>query len=375
MSLKQDYISQKGFAELSYITYNSGSIKIINKQFLMNYYLHRISHKAELSYPLFDRGFLTIGFSDFTNSETIDKVMVNDWKYIDDECQRMWGHIPKNRHTLWRFLHFKKGDIIIVPSWGTFSVCEIIDEKPLLIDQVYSDDLRTWGDKNVLTNGRHLLSETGDVYDLGFARKIKILQKGISRDKFADAKLTSRMKIRQTNAVINDLKDSIQKSIENFNLNKPIHLHSLLIDQTAKIVLDVIKNELNPDKFERLIKIYFESIGANKITIPAKNERDKEGDADIVAVFENIKLIIYTQAKFQKGQISEWAANQILEYKTNKESIDDGYNKIAWVITTANDFNREAENIAKENEIQLINGIEFAKMLLNNGINLLNRNF
>lgn len=40
----------------------------------MNYWLHRISHKAELSYPLLNKGFLTIGFSDFTDNEFIDKV-------------------------------------------------------------------------------------------------------------------------------------------------------------------------------------------------------------------------------------------------------------------------------------------------------------
>jgi restriction endonuclease Mrr len=340
----------------------------------MNYWLHRISHKAELSYPLLDRGFLTIGYADFTSNETIDRVLANDWNYVNEQCQKMWGHIPRSRHNLWKFLHFKKGDIVIVPSSGTFSVCEIIDERPLLINETYTDDLKTWAHKKVSTNGTHLISETGNVFDLGFARKVNVLHKGISRDKFADAKFTSRMKIRQTNAGINDLKLSVEKSIENFIINKPIHLHSVLIEKTATIVLETIKNELNPDKFERLIKTYFQSIGANEINIPAKNERKKEGDADIVAVFENIKLIIYTQAKFQKGQISEWATHQILDYKTNKESIDDGYNKIAWVITTANTFNQEAENIAKENEIQLINGMEFSKMLLNNGINLLNTN-
>ena len=85
-------------------------------------------------------------------------------------------------------------------------------------------------------------------------------------------------------------------------------------------------------------------------------------------------MIIYAKAKFQKGQISDLATNQILDYKTNKDSIDDGYNKIAWVITTASHFNNNAENLAKENQIQLINGLEFSKMLLNGGINLLNTN-
>lgn len=339
---------------------------------MQNYWLHRISHIAEVSYPLLDKGYLSIGFSDFTNDEIIDKVLLNDWSYFNSKFQEMWGIVPRTRHNLWNFLNMKKGDIVIVPSEGTFYVCEIIDDRPLLIGETFSDGLKSWGGKQIATNGTHLLSENGKPYDLGFARQVNVLY-NISREKFADAKLTSRMKIRQTNASINDLKISIEKSIENYKVNKPIHLHSIIIDKTSSFVLDAIKNELNPDKFEKLVQAYFKTIGANEVSIPAKNEKDKEGDADIVAVFENIKLIIYTQAKFQKGQISEWGTTQILDYKTNKESIDDGYNKIAWVITTANTFNEKAENLAKENEIQLINGVEFSKMLLNVGINLLNK--
>ena len=338
----------------------------------MNYWLHRISHIAELSYPLLHKGFLTIGFSDFTSKEFIEKVLEDDWSYFNRQFQEMWGSIPRTRHNLWRFLKFNKGDIVIIPSWGTFFVCEIIDERPLLIGETYSDGLKTWGNKKITTNGTYLIDETGNAYDLGFARRIKIVHQDVSRAKFADANLTSRMKILQTNSLVNDLKNSIQKSIQNFEENKPIHLHSIIVEKTANLVLNAIKEELNPDKFERLVKTYFKTIGANEVSIPAKNERDKEGDADIVAVFETIKLIIYTQAKFHRGEINEWGTNQVLDYKNNKESIDDGYNKIAWVITSADRFNEEAKRIATEHEIQLIDGLEFSKMLLNAGINLLN---
>jgi hypothetical protein len=340
----------------------------------MNYWLHRISHIAELSYPLLEKGFLTIGFSDFTSNEFIDKVLENNWNYFNNQFQEKWGIVPRTRHNLWRFIHFRKGDIVIVPSWGTFYVCEIVDERPLLINETYSDDLMTWGNKKVSSNERSLNSENGKVYDLGFARKVKVLYSKVSRAKFADAKLTSRMKIRQTNGLITDLKKSVDKSIANYKDNKPIHLHSIIVEKTASIILDSIKTELNPDKFEELVKTYFKTVGANEVSIPAKNEKDKEGDADIVAVFENIKLIIYIQAKFHKGKVNEWGTNQILDYKTNKESIDDGYNKIAWVITSADSFNDAAEKIATENEIQLIDGLEFSKMLLNAGLNLLNTN-
>lgn len=340
----------------------------------MNYWIHRISHIAELSYPLLNKGYLSIGFSDFTDNEIIEKVKSGDWNYFNEKFQKKWGTIPRIRYNLWNFLKMSKGDIVIVPSWGTFFVCEIDGEEPLKIGDAYSDDLKTWGDKKVNKEGDFLKSELGEYYDLGFAWKVKIIHKNISRDKFADAKLTSRMKIWQTNANINDLKTNIEKSIANYTSDKPIHLHSIIIDKTAHLVLEIIKTELNPDKFEKLVKTYFLAIGANSVTIPAKNETEKEGDADIVAVFENIRLIIYIQVKFQSSLISEWGASQILDYKTNKESIDDGYNKIAWVVTTANNFNDQAENLAKENEIQLINGIEFSKMILNAGINLLDTN-
>ncbi|WP_165864816.1 restriction endonuclease [Rufibacter latericius] len=329
---------------------------------------------AELSYPLQDKGYLTIGFSDLTSNDIIDQVLKNYWNSFNSKFKEVWNTVPRTRHNLWNFLKFNKGDIVIVPSWGTFYVCEIIDEKPFIIGETYSDGLTTWDKKKVFTNSNLLLKEDGSCYDLGFARKVNVLYKNIPRDKFADSKLTSRMKIRQTNAQIDDLKNSIENSIDNYKKNKPIHLHSIIVEKTAGLVLESIKSELNPDKFEKLVKTYFKTIGANEVTIPAKNESNKEGDADIVAVFENIKLIIYIQAKFQTGQINEWGTTQVLDYKTNKESIADGYNKIAWVITTASKFDSRAENLAKENQIQLVNGMEFSKMLLNAGINLLNKN-
>ena len=344
-------------------------IKITEKG---NCWLHRISHIAELSYPLLDRGYLSIGFSDFTNNEFIDKVLAHDKPYFNEKFQALWGKLPRTRHNLWRFLRFNKTDIIIVPSWGTFFVCEIIDERPLLIGEAYSEGLRTWSNQQVKSDGLRLFKENDDVYDLGFARKVKVLYKEISREKFADAKLTSRMKIRYTNTSIDDLKESIQKSIDSYIENKPIHLHSIIMEETGSLVLNSIKQELNPSKFEKLVKTYFKTIGASEVFIPAKNESGKEGDADIVAVFEDIKLIIYIQAKFQSERINEWGAKQILDYKMDKERIDDGYNRIAWVITTADSFNDVSINIATEHGIQLVNGLEFSKMLLNAGISLLN---
>ena len=162
-----------------------------------------------------------------------------------------------------------------------------------------------------------------------------------------------------------------RKSLKNYEANKPIHLHSILLEKTARLVVELLTTQLNPSKFKKVISVYFKTIGVAEVTIPDKNTRGKEGDADIIAVFENMKLIMYVQAKFQSGQINQWAANQVLDYVSQQDRLDDGYNRIAWVITTADSFNSEAQKTAAQNQIQLINGLDFSKMLLNARVDLL----
>lgn len=334
----------------------------------MNYWLHRISYFANVSYPLLDKGFLTIGFSDFINTNIINDVLEENFQNVEKLFQEKWGNSrPRIRYNLYNFFNMKKGDIVIVPKSYCFDVCEIIDDKPSFIEEAYSDDLKDWTQNPILMKDGYLFLNDKQI-DLGFSRRIKILHKEISRYKFADATLTSRLKIRQTSANINVLKDNIEESIKNFKDNKPIDLNSIITEKTAPIVLSSIRENLNADKLERLIKVYFQTIGADEVYIPSKNEK-KEGDADVIATFENIKLVIYVQAKFHQGITDDFGVNQILNYVSFKEeSLDDGYNKIAWVISSANEFDKNAINKAKENNIRLINGLEFAEMLLNIGI-------
>ena len=51
--------------------------------------------------------------------------------------------------------------------------------------------------------------------------------------------------------------------------------------------------------------------------------------------------------------------------KANKEG---RYDTIAWVITAADKFSDEAEARAEEENVRLINGLDFAKALINLGI-------
>lgn len=346
----------------------------------MNYWLHRISHHAEVSYPLLDKNILSIGFSDFLNQGFIDAVLKDDtwekrWNTLEKRFDETWGNRPRTRHNLWRFIDgFKKGDRIVVPSWGVFSVYELVSEKPQPISNIRTENLKDWH-KKPLTMENGLLKREGNLIDLGFYWEVKPIAKKISRKDFADSALTARMKIRTTNTNIFNLKDSVEKAIISFEKDKPINLYSEILEKITPQVLKSLKSELNPDKFENLVKFYFERNGATDVYIPAKNEKGKEGDADVIAIFEPIKTIIYAQVKFHniKSETNKWAVEQIKDYRNNKETMDDDYTKIAWVITSANGFTENCKRIAQEEKVHLIDGNRFSEMIIEAGILDLNK--
>ena len=333
----------------------------------MKFWLHRVSHNAEVAHPLLKRNILSIGFSDFSERDFI-KTCTDNWDEFEKSFDRIWGKRPRNRYSLWRFLNeMKKGDYVVVPGWGTFSIYEIEEDGCMTIEDIDISNLKDWNGTPITIDGDGYIKNK-QIIDLGFFRKVRPIIQSASRNDFADSALTSRMKIRQTNADISDLYESIKKAISSCNENKPINLYSSILESNLESTFSIIKRELNPDKFERLISWYFKKSGSTDVYIPPKNKSDKEGDADVIATFEPIKTIIYVQAKFHRGETSSWALEQIRNYQDSKEKDDDGYSKISWVISTADSFSDECYSQAKMNKVQLIEGKEFTRMLLNIGI-------
>jgi predicted Mrr-cat superfamily restriction endonuclease len=337
----------------------------------MSIWLHRISHHAEVSYPLLEHGLLSIGFSDFSNPGFIKDICAeNGWesfeKYIEDE----WGFRPRTRYNLWRFIaEMGKGDLILVPSWGTFSVYELTEDMAIPVSEIELSEINDWhGYKIEKKEDGLLYGPSEELIDLGFVRKVKVIKKDIPRYEYADSALTSRMKILSTNADISDLQENIEKALDGFTKGQPLNIHSQIIIKTYQYILNTIRAELTPDKFEKLVKWYFERIGASDVNIPSKNESGKEGDADVVAVFEPLRIIIYTQVKFHEGETSSWSIEQIKNYKEQKDTMDDGYSKISWVISSADNFSQESYAYAKEARVQLVDGKQFTRMLLEAGI-------
>lgn len=325
----------------------------------MNYWLHRISHYARVSYPLINADYLSIGFSDFSTDDFVENAFNGNEQFFSSAFQTAWGYLPRNRWTLWRFLkEMKKDDIILVPGWGTFSVYRIVGERPVavqsVIDQLPSKD---WTENNI--DWKNI--------DLGFLWKVEPIAKDISRNLYADSKLTARMKVRQTNVCINDLKEKVDKSIEAYKDKTPIDLKATIIEKSAEIWKESVRKELNPDKFEKLVEWYLKRIGADYTQRPAKNQDGKVGDADVIACFENIKVCIDVQVKFHNGTTSEWSVNQILDF-VNSQNDSDEYHWIPWVITSADSFSKDAELKAKENNVRLICMDEFVRMLMDAGL-------
>lgn len=341
----------------------------------MNYYLHRISHHAELAYPLLERGILSIGFSDFTTSGFVNRHQASGWEDVPRAIASTSGYEKtRSRFGLQRFLQMNVGDRVVVPSWGTFHVYKVVSDERLIAADLDLRGLNTW-------DGHDVRREEGQIYeyrdgqrqrhiDLGFFRRVKEVANDIPRSGYADNALISRLKVRQTNVEINDIRKNVDEAIARWNKQKPINMAGLVKERCADEVLNLIKEKLDPDRLEELIKRYFKSIGASSVDIPAKNESGKKGDADIVATFEPIKTIIYVQAKHHDETTNDWAVDQITSYVKNKEELrgDDGYTRIPWIISTADGFSTECHDKAKRYQVRLVNGKELAIRMLEAGM-------
>ena len=335
-----------------------------------NYWLHRISHESGLSNVLLEkRNELSIGFSDFSSDEYLQEILTNGLDGIWNVVKKEWKEgRPRSCFSLYHFLcEMKQGDYVLVPSSYTFSVYEIVDEKPFSNESLDTTNLQdVWGNPIIL-DGEGYLCSKGSVsrqIDLGFYWKVKPVEVNIPRAEYADQALISRMKARQTTLNINDLENSILEAIQLFEKKSPINLYNLVMEQSAGGLLNLIREKIDANKFEKLVKWYMESIGGKAI-IPSKND-SVEGDADVIAYFELIKVAILIQVKKHIGNTDAWAVEQIKSYKENKDLGDYAYQ--LWIISTCDDFTQDTKEKAQSANVRLINGRMFAEMLLDAGL-------
>lgn len=346
------------------------------------YFLHRISHEDNTSYSLLDKCYLTIGWELFADTNIMQASRKPDYQEFDAITDSKNQKTNRSRWCMWYFAQIKQDDYIVVPLYsGKFSVYRAIDSaKPIneLENELNESFYGRWNNHPITWKEHRLFDEEDNrKVDLGFFVKVEKIVAEVPRN-FVSGKLTSRMKIRTTTANISDIAKEIEEAVVAGKKSEPINLYEITMNELAVQLKDkIIKSKLNADRWEQLIQWYFLKIGADISVIPAKNESGKEdgADADIIAEFTNLKMIIYVQAKFHDGQTSEWAVEQISKYKNQKCDGEPDYIYATWVISSADEFSTEAIEAACINNVRLINGTEFTRMLLDVGLNNLNDAF
>ena len=309
----------------------------------MNYWLHRCKHEG--GFDILDReSRLTIGFADCAkNEDMVDCIRKKDGIRFDEVYRKIYdGDLWRARYGLWRFTcEMAAGDIVVVPRDGGFSICRLI--------------------------GEVLVSERKQDHDIGFEWQVEMLAPMCSpRDAYAPTGLLSRMKCRQTNLAINDLVKDVDSALTRFKNKKPFELPKEL----SKKCHELLDGYGSSDHFEQLLRDYFLRLGAQAEILP-KNSTDKNGDCDVSAVFPALRLTISVQAKKHWGTTGDDAVRQIIEYANAKESTETeeaNWTYANWVVSFADDFSDEAKTSARENGVILINGDEFCRMLISNGL-------
>ena len=338
----------------------------------MKYWLHRIKggeNALPFAHPLlFNHHYLTIGWSVFSNDSFVREVKEKGSEAIDEATQKVGWGTPRNRWNLWRFIKgMKKDDMVLVPTSGKFSLFEIEDDDILSNESIDATIYQDWNGKIASLHEDGLFyNAEGKFIDLGFYRKVRPVLLDIPRNDYADQDLYSRMKIQQTNADITNLSKSIEYAKQAFDQKKPINLKKQIVEETAPILLKKIESLTYDMKFEDLVEWYLRSIGA-KIYKPSKNEsKTEDGDADRVGFFDNIKTAIMVQVKKHKNTTKDWAVQQIKAYRANHRYGD--YHTQMWVISSCDKFSEEAKREAEDAGVRLIDGLEFAEMILDAGL-------
>lgn len=339
-----------------------------------HYWLHRITGGDNgwlLSYPLLNGpSILSTGWSDFSEDSFVNGVNTQGISYIEEAMMREWkiDYKPRNRWSLYYFIHeMQKGDIVIVPQWGgVFSICEIEDNIALTNESLPEEYYLPLGISKH-DDGYLYKDDERKCIDLGFYRRVRVLHSQISRSDYAEQDLISRMKIMQTNSDITDLAEKIEETIKRADKKCPINLRDEMLDGTCAAMQEVIKRWTDADKFEQLIEKYLYAVGADNVSTPAKNESATEdGDADRVATFEWLNLKIYVQAKKHKDVTDDWGVEQIIAYQKNHEQSE--YREQLWLVSNADKFTQLAQEKAETAHVRLINGKEFARLLIDVGI-------
>lgn len=351
--------------------YFAKSIYVNKKMSNRRYWMHRISYEGDIKQILLKYdNILVTGWGKVSNDTFLAKVFGKNRDDYSSIYSKDFGGLTRNRFCLYMFLNeFHKGDYVIVPGIKDFSVYEIVGEKPQSKEHI-KEFIKTQSSQSFIRYcGNCYYNQKGEELELGFFWEVKPVVVNVPRDGFADNNLQRRLKFQMTNIEMTDLADEIEKAIKSFQSGKTTNLKGELADGTRNVIVDKLCNKINDAGFERVVKWYLERLGATSVFIPAKkNLNHAQGDADVIALFDELRVAIFVQVKQYNDQVDKNALEQIVRaYDSYKDQFPDR-TPILWVVTTCNFFSQEAQDYANENSVRCIGGEEFADMILDVGI-------
>lgn len=345
-----------------------------------NYWMHRITcgeNASQYAQQLLsgskdrpEEHFMAIGWSDFSTDKFLATVKGGGQESLDRLIVAEWGQgsLSRNRYYLLNFIcRMKKDDFVVVPLWDTFCVCRIADDKVLSIESMDLTLLESLNGGLCKRDDGYLYDKNGNYVDMGFYRKVEIIETGIPRAEYAPQNLYSCMKFRGTNLQLPaSVASNVNQAILQYRENRPINLKDEIEEAVAKTVLQLVRERIQDQKFESLVEWYFKKLGA-VVYKPAKNScATEDGDADIIARFDPMGIEVMVQAKKHDGQTGDWATQQISTYAEKHKG--DCESRQLWVISTCDDYSEDAHSIADEKHVRLVTGAEFSKMILEVGI-------
>lgn len=203
-----------------------------------NYFMHRIKggdNALSKSSELLEKGYLSIGWSDFSRTEFVKEIQDYGMKAITDKYISEGWTLKRNRWSLWRFIkEMKDGDLVLVPGFPIYSELSIYK---VVGNEVYTNDSKEIKSFNIEKE-----------VDLGFYRKVEKVKEKISKSTLSE-NLYRRLKIQQTNSCINDLAKDVEAVIKG-------ETQKVLKEPTFDIETDVycINNTRNQGKKSLLQK-------------------------------------------------------------------------------------------------------------------------
>jgi len=266
--------------------------------------------------------------------------------YVSETNMRRAGSASGN---MWRFIRdMKENDLVVVPHESEFYVAQV--------------------------NGPAIYDSSKVSEDSAYRREVSWLndKKQIPR-MIARSALVSRMKTQGTCVYATDIINDIYDSLDKAQLDKTPTFHS---DLQARLVLETLKEiqsgRIDSYGFEKLIETVLNGLGASDVRIVP---RSQDKGADLLATFllaGALEQVIAIQAKHWQPEppVSRDVVNQLIR-GIEAESADLG------MVITSGTISDDAYDTAKDYyeekgiKIQLIDGEQFAKLIIENGIRLL----